>query len=71
MSAVIWRLGFATDDKRLRQTSAASSPSATVKAGDFPTRYWTPELHVGAFALPRFIAETLGRARGDARLMFR
>jgi spermidine synthase len=27
------------------------------KAGGFATRYWTPDLHVGAFALPRFIAD--------------
>ena len=27
------------------------------KAGKFKTRYWTPEVHKAAFALPRFIAE--------------
>ena len=27
------------------------------KAGCFATRYWTPDAHVGAFALPRFIAD--------------
>jgi spermidine synthase len=27
------------------------------RAGAFPTRYWTPELHAAAFALPRFIAD--------------
>jgi len=52
-------LGFATDDKRLRQTSAATLAERYREAGGFPTRYWTPELQVGAFALPRFIAGLL------------
>jgi spermidine synthase len=50
-------LGFATDDKRLRQTAAATLAERYREAGSFPTRYWTAALHVGAFALPRFIAE--------------
>jgi spermidine synthase len=50
-------MGFATDDKRLRLASAKIIAERYRKAGRFPTRYWTPELHVGAFALPRFIAE--------------
>ena len=50
-------MGFATDNKRLRQASAKAIAARYAKAGRFATRYWTPELHVGAFALPRFIAE--------------
>jgi len=50
-------MGFATDNKRLRNASARQIAERYRKAGRFPTRYWTPELHVGAFALPRFIAE--------------
>lgn len=50
-------MGFATDDKRLRQASAKQIAARYNKAGRFKTRYWTPELHVGAFALPRFIAD--------------
>ena len=44
---------------------AASRPSPTryKKAGRFQTRYWTPEVHVAAFALPRFIAEMVDRAK--------
>ena len=50
-------MGFASDDKRLRRASARTIAERYRKAGGFATRYWTPELHVGAFALPRFIAE--------------
>jgi spermidine synthase len=50
-------MGFASDDKRARRTSAQTIAARYRRAGRFPTRYWTPELQVGAFALPRFIAE--------------
>ena len=50
-------MGFATDNKRLRQASAKIIAERYRKAGRFSTRYWTPELHIGSFALPRFIAE--------------
>jgi spermidine synthase len=50
-------MGFATDDVRLRRASARTIAARHRKAGSFATRYWTPELHVGAFALPRFIAD--------------
>ena len=33
------------------------------RAGRFPTKYWTPEVHKAAFALPRFIAEHLARVK--------
>jgi spermidine synthase len=52
---------FATDNKRLRQASTKVIAERYRKAGRFSTRYWTPELHVGAFALPRFIAELVAR----------
>ena len=50
-------MGFASDDTRLRRISARTIAERYRKAGAFATRYWTPELHVGAFALPRFIAD--------------
>jgi spermidine synthase len=50
-------MGFATDNARLRRTSVKTIADRYRRAGRFPTRYWTPDLHVGAFALPRFIAE--------------
>jgi spermidine synthase len=58
-------MGFATDDKRLRRTSIKLLAARYRKAGKFATRYWTPELHVGAFALPRFIAELVAEVRED------
>jgi len=50
-------MGFATDNKTLRRTPAETLAERYAKAGSFATRYWTPELQVGAFALPRFIAD--------------
>lgn len=56
-------MGFATDDQRLRQTAARTIAERYRKAGSFKTRYWTPELQVAAFALPRFIADAVGKAK--------
>lgn len=56
-------MGFATDDKRLRKASARMIEERYRKAGRFATRYWTPELHIGAFALPRFIANLVAPAK--------
>ncbi len=50
-------IGWATDNVKLRHASVATIADRYDKAGRFPTRYWTPEVHVAAFALPRFIAE--------------
>ena len=60
-------LGFATDDKRLRQHLAKTIAQRYRKAGSFPTKYWTPEHHVAAFAQPRFIAELVAKARKARR----
>jgi spermidine synthase len=60
-------MGFASDDKRLRRASARLIGERYRKAGRFPTRYWTPELQVGAFALPRFIADLVAEARAQGR----
>jgi spermidine synthase len=56
-------MGWATDNKGLRQTSAKTIAARYRKAGSFSTKYWTPEVHVAAFALPRFIAATIAKAR--------
>jgi spermidine synthase len=55
-------MGWASNNKRLRQTSLGTIARRYRKAGSFPTRYWTPEVHKAAFALPRFIAELVARA---------
>ena len=56
-------MGFATDDNRLRRHSANTIARRYRKAGGFVTKYWTPEVHKAAFALPRFIVEQLKRAK--------
>jgi spermidine synthase len=56
-------MGWATDDKRLRQVPVKTLTARHRKAGSFSTRYWTPEVHAAAFALPRFIAEMVAKAK--------
>ncbi len=60
-------MGFATDNKDARQTSAKVIAARYKKAGSFKTKYWTPELHVGAFAVPRFIADIVAGAKKKKR----
>jgi spermidine synthase len=55
-------MSWATDDVKLRHASVNTIAARYDKAGRFPTRYWTPEVHVAAFALPRFIAEKVAKA---------
>jgi spermidine synthase len=54
-------MGWATDNARLRRTPASVLAGRYKKAGSFPTKYWTPEVQVAAFALPRFIADRLAK----------
>jgi spermidine synthase len=56
-------MGWATDNTKLRMLPVATIAARYDKAGRFPTKYWTPEVHVAAFALPRFIAERVAKAR--------
>jgi spermidine synthase len=56
-------MGFATDNKQLRQHPAKTIAQRYRKAGSFKTKYWTPEVHVAAFAQPRFIADLVAKAR--------
>ena len=55
-------MGWATDNKRLRQIPVKTLAERYKKAGRFRTQYWTPEVHAAAFALPRFIAEAVAKA---------
>ena len=55
-------MGWATDNKNLRGTPAKTIAARYRSAGSFATKYWTPEVHVAAFALPRFIAEAVAKA---------
>ncbi|MEN0074200.1 MAG: polyamine aminopropyltransferase [Paracraurococcus sp.] len=53
-------LGWAAKDASLRQADAAEIRRRAAAAGILgATRYWTPEIHVGAFNLPPYIAEHL------------
>ncbi len=56
-------MGWATDNKRLRQTPLKTIAARYKKAGGFKTKYWSPEVHVAAFALPRFIQDLVDRAK--------
>jgi len=55
-------MGIASDNKRVRRHSVQTIAQRYRKAGSFKTQYWTPEVHVAAFAQPRFIAELVARA---------
>jgi spermidine synthase len=52
-------MGWATDDKTLRQLPSETIAERYAAAGSFATKYWTPDVHKAAFALPRFIAEAV------------
>jgi len=49
--------GWATDNPKLRHHKRRKIERRYKKAGSFPTRYWTPEVHVAAFALPTYVRE--------------
>jgi spermidine synthase len=56
-------MGWATEDPALRDTPVETLAERYAAAGSFATRYWTPEVHKAAFALPRFIAEHVASAQ--------
>jgi len=56
-------MGWAAKDRTLRRHKVRTIAARYKKAGSFKTRYWTPEVHVAAFALPRFIAEHVAKAK--------
>jgi len=49
--------GWATDNKKLRRRKLRKIERRYKKAGSFPTRYWRPDIHLAAFALPNYIRE--------------
>ncbi len=53
-------IGWAGCDPSLRQVPVEILRERYEAAGRFSTRYWTPDVHRAAFALPRFIAEIVG-----------
>jgi spermidine synthase len=56
-------MGWATDNRSLRHITIKALAARYRKAGSFSTEYWTPEVHAAAFALPRFIAEIVAKAK--------
>jgi spermidine synthase len=56
-------MGYASDNRRLRQTSERTVVARYNKAGRFSTKYWTPAVHRAAFALPRFIQDLVDQAK--------
>src|SRR5438270_7664050 len=56
-------MGWAAKDKKLRRHPVRTIAARYKKAGSFKTKYWTPEVHVAAFALPRFLAEHVKAAK--------
>jgi spermidine synthase len=60
-------MGFASDNAKLRQTGSSTIAERYRKAGSFKTQYWTPEVHVAAFALPRFIADAVAKAKAEPK----
>ncbi len=56
-------IGWAADDTTLRPQSVEAITERYRAAGAFPTKYWTPDVHKAAFALPRFIADRVERAK--------
>jgi spermidine synthase len=49
--------GWATDDDDLRRLKRREIRQRHEKAGAFPTRYWRPDVHVAAFALPNYVRD--------------
>jgi spermidine synthase len=56
-------MGFASENTRLRRQPVRTIAQRYRKAGSFKTKYWTPEVHVAAFAQPRFIADLVAKAK--------
>lgn len=54
-------MGWASTNPAARRQGVATIARRYRAAGAFATRYWTPEVHAAAFALPRFIADALSR----------
>jgi spermidine synthase len=49
--------GWATDDTDLRHLRQNAIEHRYAEAGCFPTRYWRPDVHVAAFALPNYVRD--------------
>jgi spermidine synthase len=50
-------MGWGTDDKTLTDVPVETLRTRFA-AADFETRYYTPEVHKAAFALPRYVQKS-------------
>lgn len=57
----IMTLAWGTDDATLRQHGLDTIRERVDQAG-FATRYYTPEIHVAAFALPKYVTDAISSA---------
>ena len=55
--------GWGTDDRGLREVPV-DTLRERLRSSGIETRYYTPEIHLASFALPRFILDIVERARG-------
>ena len=55
---------FASDRPAYREVSADTLRERFRTSG-VETRYYTPDVHLGSFALPRYVLELIGNARGN------
>ena len=62
----IMTFGWATDDAGLRHTSLARLNERFAACG-IETRYYNPEVHRAAFALPRHVLQTIGKPHNESR----
>ena len=58
-------LGWASDNPDLRN-QAATVLQERFDAQGFETRYYTPDVHAAAFALPKFILDAVEEGRAQA-----
>lgn len=56
----IMTFGWATDNPDLRHTGLAELKSRLAEA-QIQTRYYNPEIHMAAFALPQYIVDAIGK----------
>jgi spermidine synthase len=57
----VMTFAWGSDDKTLRHTGIEVLRQRFA-AAEINTRYYTPELHIAAFALPKYILEAIGKA---------
>ena len=60
-------LNLATDDKHVVKVDAKQLAKRQKKRGVRGLKYWTPEVHIGAFALPAYVRLVVDTAIDEAR----